>query len=312
MKRFKNLLVGLALNLEGDAVSAGSRRAALQAQWFAELTGASVTFLHSSWSDIHEEENAVRPGPGPAGHAALEEFVEEYASSGLKTELVHTDDRPWMEMIRRVLRGQNDLVVVARRNNAGSAVLGSTSRKLLRKCPCPVWVVKPDSKLLHGGILAATDLSPVGDAAVELAAGIAKGYGCPLHVVHAWQIPLEVQLSQESEEAQRARLAEIQSAAEAHIRAALERDAPRPGGRAARRTRRAVQGDPGGSRASGGRPPRHGDHLARRRGGPPDGQHRRAAARQGQGLDADDQAGRLRVAHQGGLTLAESPPRLVE
>ena len=48
MKRYRKLLVGIDLTLEGDSVSQGSRRAALQAQWLAERTGASLTLLHST------------------------------------------------------------------------------------------------------------------------------------------------------------------------------------------------------------------------------------------------------------------------
>ena len=66
MKRFKSILVGIDLNLEGDEISVGSRRAALQAQWLAERTGATLTFFHSSWSDLYEDHNVIRQGPGPA------------------------------------------------------------------------------------------------------------------------------------------------------------------------------------------------------------------------------------------------------
>jgi nucleotide-binding universal stress UspA family protein len=222
MKRFKRILVGIDLTLEGDEVSIGSRRAALQGQWLAERTGASLTFLHSTWTDLYEDHNVIHQGPGPRGRAALERLAKEYEQSGTSVELVTVDERAWLALIRRVLAGKNDLVVVARRNTPGSTVLGSTSSKLLRKCPCPVWVVKPDAELLHQCVLAATDLTPVGDAAVELGAAVAKIYGCPLHVVHAWQQSLEMQLEGElqSETEHQAALAAIQTAAEEHILAA--------------------------------------------------------------------------------------------
>lgn len=218
MKRFRSILVGIDLNLEGDRISDGSRRAALQAQWLAERTGASLTFLHSSWSDLYEDNNVIRQGPGPAGQAAIDELVAEYGQSGTPVEFVSETDRAWLVMIRRVQRGENDLVIVGRRNTAGAA-LGSVSRKLMRKCPCPVWVVKPDTALLHDCVMAATDLTAVGDAAVGLGASVAASYGCEFHIVHAWQKTLEMQfdadrLSPEETEAESAR---IQQAAEKHI-----------------------------------------------------------------------------------------------
>ena len=224
MKRYRNLLVGIDLTLEGDAVSPGSRRAALQAQWLAERTGASLTLLHSTWADLYEDGGSIRHGTSAEGLQALEDFAQEYAAAGSAAELITVKERPWLEIIRRVIAGQHDFVFVARRNEPGVKVLGSTSKKLLRKCPAPVWVVKPDSELVHETILAATDLTAVGDRAVELGAAIAQAYECELHVVHAWQVPFEAQF--ESEQKSRDHLEEIQRAAEKHVREALHAVVP--------------------------------------------------------------------------------------
>ena len=226
MKRFQRILVGLDLTLEGDAVTPGSRRAALQAQWLAERAGAGLTFLHSTWADLFEDQNVIRQGPSPAGTEALEAITSEYDREGMPVELVVVEDRAWMDMIRRVQRGENDIVFVGRRNTLASRVLGSTARKLLRKCPCPVWVVDPDSELVHNVVLAATDLTPVGDLAVELAASVAGWHGCELHVIHAWQVPFEIQLSRKPETECEEELDAIQRNAEEHIREVLARTVP--------------------------------------------------------------------------------------
>jgi len=224
MKRFKSILVGVDLTLDGDDISVGSRRAALQGQWLAERTGASLTFFHSTWTDLYEDHHIIRQGPGPRGRDALDRLAGEYEKSGTPVELVTDAERPWLAMILRVLRGKNDLVIVARRNMPGSVALGSMSSKLLRKCPCPVWVVKPDADLMHECVLSATDLTPVGDAAVELGAAVAKAYGSSFHIVHAWQQSLEMQFAADSksEEEHAAELAAIQSAAEEHILSACK------------------------------------------------------------------------------------------
>lgn len=228
MKRFRRILVGVDLTLEGDAVTVGSRRAALQAQWLATRSGAELTLFHSTWADLYEENALLRHGLSPEGTAALEALTEDYRKASVPVELVLSDGRSWVEMIRRCNRGENDLVVVARRNDpdAGGA-LGSVSRKLMRKCPAPVWVLKPDAPLVHERVMAATDLTPVGDLAVELAASIAGMYECTLDVVHAWQVPLDVQMSA-SFAADRVdeTLARLHEEAVAHIREHLERVAP--------------------------------------------------------------------------------------
>ena len=138
-----------------------------------------------------------------------------------------TDERGWVALTRAAMADEGQLVVVGKRD--GSAAegrrLGSQAIKLLRKCPAPVWVVKPEHDLVHKLVLAATDLTPVGDAAVEAAAFVAEHHRCPLHVVHAFQVALELQLesSNLSEEEYAARLDVIKSAAQSEIDEVLNR-----------------------------------------------------------------------------------------
>ncbi len=218
MRRFQNILVGIDLNMAGDAISEGSRRAALQAEWLARKTGASLTLLHSTWADLYEESECLRRGLSAAGTQALDDLARDYRANDVPVQILTVEGRVWVEMIQRCNRGDNDLIIVARRNDAGMGRLGSVSRKLMRKSPVPVWVVKPDAPMVHRRIMAATDQSEVGDLAVELGASIASLSDCGLDVVHAWQVPLSVQMSESfAEERVKETLAELQSGAERHI-----------------------------------------------------------------------------------------------
>ena len=51
---------------------------------------------------------------------------------------------PFIEVIKEVLRQGHDLVMMAAEGEGGveDALFGSTSTHLMRKCPCPVWVMK--------------------------------------------------------------------------------------------------------------------------------------------------------------------------
>lgn len=191
MVPFENILVGVDLALAGDRLTPGSVRAAEQALALARRCGAALTFLHSTWADLHEENQAIRPGPSAAGLRVLEELVEQAVAAGARARLLQVRDRVWLEIIRAVQRGEADLVVIARRNLAGTG-LGSVSRKLMRKCPCPVWVVKPDEPAEPRVIVSATDLTAVGNLAVEIGAALARSFACAFDVVHAWPLPLAV------------------------------------------------------------------------------------------------------------------------
>lgn len=222
-KPFEQILVGVDLALAGDRPTSGSLRAFEQALALASRTGAELRFLHSTWADLHEENQAIRPGPSTAGLRALEELVERARTAGAHAELLLVRDRAWMEIIRAVQRAEADLVVVARRNVEGSLGLGSTSRKLMRKCPCPVWVVKPDGRSEPQVVVAATDLSTVGNQAVELAAGLAAAFRAELDVVHAWPLPLAVPILPELEVPAQSRvdIEQHESAARARFEQAL-------------------------------------------------------------------------------------------
>jgi len=118
-------------------------------------------------------------------------------------------------------------VLVGKRNQPAEdgRRLGSTANKLLLKCPCPLWLVRPEHELQHENILAASDLSPVGDRAQELACEMSRVLACQLHVVHAWQMPLELQLSASriSKEEYREELQAIEAKVKAHLQACCDR-----------------------------------------------------------------------------------------
>ena len=71
---------------------------------------------------------------------------------------------------------------------------GLVAKKLLRKCPFPLWVVQADAAPAPRRVLAATDLEAIGDRVLRLALSIAGRFDAELHVVHAWQLPIALQL----------------------------------------------------------------------------------------------------------------------
>ena len=64
--------------------------------------------------------------------------------------------RPFVKIIRKVVRDKHDLVIIPAegRTRFKERIFGSTSMHLMRKCPCPVWVVKPTRRKKYFHILA--------------------------------------------------------------------------------------------------------------------------------------------------------------
>ena len=106
----------------------------------------------------------------------------------------------FLKVIHEVLRSGHDLVF----KTADSGVLlnrvfGSDDMHLLRKCPCPVWLVKPESPKNYQTILAAVDVNVdypseelharhlLNHQILEMASSLALSEFAELHIVHAWQ-----------------------------------------------------------------------------------------------------------------------------
>jgi universal stress protein E len=200
------ILVALDVAPHGRALSRGSRLATDHALALAPTLGASVLLLHSSASDEVWDEPTGRyvdvpEGLNGLGRAALDAALERFLDAGIPADLAISPERPALAIIQRVLSDGIDLVISGKRNEPGPGRpwLGSVSRKLLRKCPCPVWVVKPDCEPSPRHILAATDLTAVGDRVVEVAILVADRCDAALHLVHTFQRPLAVQMEDGAE-----------------------------------------------------------------------------------------------------------------
>ncbi len=108
-----------------------------------------------------------------------------------------------VSVIRAVLVNHHDLVMKAAGENTGKwkRLFGTGDQKLMRKCPCPVWIAKPSSDAHFRRILAAVDLDPtepdtesLARRIMELATSLATEEGSELHVVHVWRLAAETAL----------------------------------------------------------------------------------------------------------------------
>ena len=152
-----------------------------------------VRFLHSE----HQSEEDRR-GPDYDSERGRTEFKAFATELGFEApDWVVSQEPPWLAIIHRVLSGGYDLVMVGKFNDQGrpEQSIGRVTMKVVRKCPCPVWVVRPNEEHAEGPVLAATELGPVGNRAVDLAASWARWRDRDLYVVHAWRVPLDLEMS---------------------------------------------------------------------------------------------------------------------
>ncbi len=106
----------------------------------------------------------------------------------------------FLEVIREVLRYGHDLVIKCPESPDWlDRFLAGDDMHLLRKCPCPVWLIKPHASRPYKRILAAVDVDdgyPPPELAtrhalnvqiLEMAASLAIAEFAELHLVHAWE-----------------------------------------------------------------------------------------------------------------------------
>ena len=93
-----------------------------------------------------------------------------------------------LTILGEVLTAGHDLVVVTTDEDRQDR---ASIKRLLRKCPCPVWVIRPRRAHVQR-VLVAVDPEPaeaeLNSRLLELAAGMFDRYGGELHVVHAWEL----------------------------------------------------------------------------------------------------------------------------
>ncbi len=200
MRRFKNILFVADSGRKGS--DAFERAVSL-----AENNQASLTVV-----DVVERVTVGigMPEGGPisgdlqaamvsAHMQGLEALVDSYRKR-IEIHIKVLTGVPFLEIIREVLRNGRDLVIrIPEAWDWRDRLFGSDDMHLLRKCPCPVWFIKPQAPKAYRRILAAVDvgdehppselesLRALNRQILEMASCLALSEFAELHIVHAWE-----------------------------------------------------------------------------------------------------------------------------
>ena len=185
MKQFKSILYVTGEN--GDQQSAIARAVSLAENNQADLTVIDV--IPTVMGEYSEEIMSSRM-------QFLESFTEPY-NKRLDIRISVETGTVFIEIIREVLRNKHNLVIKPAENpDFLKRLFGSTDIHLLRKCPCPVWIMKLPEKSNYSCIMAAVGFKPLETRETEenlnreildLASSLALSDFASLHVVHAWE-----------------------------------------------------------------------------------------------------------------------------
>ena len=157
-------------------------------------------WLHEAEMPVKEAAVVIREHIVEEESQRLEQWVDFIRQSGVPVGGKMLYGTPFLEIIREVLRNEHDLVMTTAEGRGGlkERLFGSTTMHLMRKCPCPVWVIKPSQPEWHTRILAAVDPAPLDEEQyavnikiMDLATALARRQQSELVVVHTWTFPVE-------------------------------------------------------------------------------------------------------------------------
>ena len=203
MQRFNNIL--LVLNPEANDSATLDKAISLARQNGANLTLFSVLKEPpglQGYGDViahKQQESAVTERK-----EWLRGLMASRPANDVKVLINAVEGIAFLEIIRQVLREQHNLVIITAEEKKGIRVrlFGTTSMHLMRKCPCPVWVVKRSQTKPYTRILAAVDPTihdPERDSLnpmiLQVAVSMAHNEKAELHIIHVWHLFAERYLS---------------------------------------------------------------------------------------------------------------------
>lgn len=175
--------------------SAYGAAALKQGEWLARQTKAKVTVAHSlrdlhwavtsgsSWSKQFEDlDREARQD----SEMKLRRLIANMDAVDLDVKVATLQGEPYLAITRAVQQEGYDLVLAGTRGMAAweQFFIGSTAKRLIRKCPASVWIVKAEHVGPPKAVLAATDFSEVSRRAVLEGLSIANQASAEFHLLH--------------------------------------------------------------------------------------------------------------------------------
>lgn len=197
MKRFKNILFVADSELKGG--DAFERAVTLAENNQARLTVVSI--VEGLPVRISEEIQGI-------SLTELRDAIMDKRQSQLETMVTSIGKKipisskvltgvDFLVLIREVLSKKIDLLIKTAAEEEGimGRLFGSSDMHLLRKCPCPVWLIKSGRQGHYQKIMAAVDFDPfdnkpeddaLNQRILEMSTALALSDFSELHIIHVW------------------------------------------------------------------------------------------------------------------------------
>ena len=181
--------------------SSHSEAALRQAVWLARQAGAQIILAHTL-PDLRQVVHSASAGAkldlleseGKRFHREvrqksdhqMRQMIANLNAADLDIRVETLLGEPFVEIIHAVQQEGYDLVLAGTRGLGAwrQFLVGSTAKRLIRKCPCSVWIVKAEHVGPPKAILAATDFSDASRRAVLEGLSVAQQAAADFHLLH--------------------------------------------------------------------------------------------------------------------------------
>ena len=196
MKRFKNILFVADTELNGG--DAFERAVTLAENNQAQLTVVSI-LEELPTPDSEDIQGISMSELQDAIMDKQQSQLDSMVSSMGKKNRIRTKvltGVAFLTLIREVLKQKIDLLIkTAEKEGIMDKLFGSSDMHLLRKCPCPVWLIKSTRQGHYRKIMAAVDFDPsenkpaddlINRQILEMSTALALSDFSELHIIHVW------------------------------------------------------------------------------------------------------------------------------
>jgi len=191
---FNNILVATDFSPHTDA-------ALRQAIWLARAASAKITLAHSlpdlrrlmysaslqaRMDLLYGEGNQFQQEIRQKSNDAMRKKIVDLKATDLAVTYETLLGEPYVQLTHAVQAEAYDLVMAGSRGLAKwkNFLVGSTAKRLIRKCPASVWIVKAEHVHPPKVILAPTDFSDVSLKAVIHGLRLSQITGAQFHLLH--------------------------------------------------------------------------------------------------------------------------------
>lgn len=203
MKRFKNILYVI------DGEISKEDHVSKKVESLARLNNATVkivrilddSYFKSIARNLFDQKDNYEHLIRDQFESETSAFIEHERWQGIPVTSEVLQGKGFISIIQHVLRQGNDLVVKQNLRMAGKGA-DNLALRLLRKCPCPIWLIQPSPSSEFQRILAAVDVTANQEEAghlnrkiVELCHSMAQREKGEAHYLHAWYLRAESMLT---------------------------------------------------------------------------------------------------------------------